>query len=117
MLGISKKLTIFTEYSIVLRSFCALPPSFVLDSPMMKFLFHWQCSFSPDERIAWGLIVIKDEVIAGEIVDDWYSLSGKQGDDKEGMINVVMEYRVCSKFCLIYSFFPFVLHDLFLQYS
>ena len=38
--------------------------------------------------------MIKDEVIAGDIVDDWYSLSGKQGDDKEGMINIILEYRV-----------------------
>eukprot|EP00794_Sanderia_malayensis_P012850 gene12850-14172_t len=53
-----------------------------------------ECSFSPDERIAWGLINIKDEVFAGEFVDDWYSLSGKQGDEKEGMINITMKYKV-----------------------
>eukprot|EP00112_Aurelia_sp_Birch-Aquarium-sp1_P000155 Seg1011.1 transcript_id=Seg1011.1/GoldUCD/mRNA.D3Y31 product="Toll-interacting protein" protein_id=Seg1011.1/GoldUCD/D3Y31 len=52
-----------------------------------------ECSFSPDERVAWGLVVIKDEVIAGETVDDWYSLSGKQGEDKEGMINIILQYR------------------------
>lgn len=47
-----------------------------------------------DERIAWGLVQIKDEVLNGETVDDWYSLSGKQGEEKEGMINLVFAYRV-----------------------
>ena len=74
---------------------------------ILKSLCLLQCSFSPDERIAWGLVVIKDEVIAGEIVDDWYSLSGKQGDDKEGMINIVLEYKVSCAFHNFFYLFAF----------
>lgn len=51
-----------------------------------------------DERIAWGLISVKDAVFEGETLEDWYSLSGKQGEDKEGMINLVFAYRVGNTF-------------------
>lgn len=30
-----------------------------------------------DERIVWGLIVIKDLVFEGEILEDWYVFIGK----------------------------------------
>ncbi|XP_043268568.1 toll-interacting protein B-like [Venturia canescens] len=52
-----------------------------------------ECSFTMDELIAWGHIEIPPQVIQrGETHEDWYMLSGKQGDNQEGMINLVLSY-------------------------
>lgn len=56
-----------------------------------------ECSFVMDELIAWGHIDIPPQVIQkGETHEDWYMLSGKQGDNQEGMINLVFSYTVKS---------------------
>ncbi len=47
-----------------------------------------------DERIAWCHVQVPQTVLQGETVDDWYTLNGKQGDAKEGMLNLVLSYTV-----------------------
>jgi len=47
-----------------------------------------------DDRVAWGHITIPQRVFEGETVDDWYPLNGKQGDGKEGAVNIVLTYTV-----------------------
>ncbi|XP_014238847.1 toll-interacting protein B-like [Trichogramma pretiosum] len=54
-----------------------------------------ECSFTMDDLIAWGHITIPSQVLEkGTTYEDWYLLSGKQGDDQEGSINVVLSYEV-----------------------
>ena len=73
---------------------------------IFSILIVSQNAFSPDSQIAWGLIKIKEDLPPDETYDEWYPLTGKQGDDKEGMINVVMSVTVSiSITCLTKSTF------------
>jgi len=49
-------------------------------------------SFTMDELIAWAEIPIPDRVLAGETVEEWYPLSGKQGEALEGQVQLVMSF-------------------------
>ena len=48
-----------------------------------------------DDRVAWTHVSIPERVMKGETVDDWYPLSGKLGEEKEGTINLVLSFTVC----------------------
>lgn len=45
-----------------------------------------------DELVAWTQVTIPKTVMEGETHEDWYPLSGKQGEGVEGMINLVLSY-------------------------
>lgn len=68
---------------------CYLPPGV----SQIYVEIYDECSFVMDELIAWGHIDIPSKVLQkGEMHEDWYMLSGKQGDNQEGMINLVFSY-------------------------
>lgn len=56
-----------------------------------------ECSFKMDELIAWTEVKIPESVLRGETHEEWFSLSGKQGDHVEGMIDIVMSFTVSPK--------------------
>lgn len=49
-----------------------------------------------DELIAWAHVPISQAVLNGETHEDWYPLSGKQGEGVEGMINLVLSFTVSN---------------------
>ncbi|XP_015599350.1 toll-interacting protein A [Cephus cinctus] len=68
---------------------CALPAGVT----QIYVEIYDECSFTMDELIAWGHVEIPANVIQrGETHEGWYRLSGKQGDEQEGMINLVLSY-------------------------
>lgn len=51
-------------------------------------------SFTPDEKIAWAEIPIPQSIFNGETHEEWFPLSGKQGEGIEGTINIILSLHV-----------------------
>lgn len=63
-----------------------------------------ECSFKMDELIAWTEVRIPESVLKGQTHEEWFSLSGKQGDHVEGMVDVVMSFVVSGSTILFALF-------------
>lgn len=53
-----------------------------------------ECNFTMDELIAWAEIKIPDSVLRGETFEEWFPLSGKQGEGLEGALQLVLSFSV-----------------------
>lgn len=58
----------------------------------IRLQIYDECNFTMDELIAWTDITIPDGVFRGETHEDWWPLTGKQGEDQEGFINLVLSF-------------------------
>lgn len=53
-----------------------------------------ECSFKMDELIAWTSVPIPVQVYKGVTIEQWYNLTGKQGPNNEGTINIIISFGV-----------------------
>ncbi|CAI6351088.1 unnamed protein product [Macrosiphum euphorbiae] len=51
-----------------------------------------ECSFKMDELIAWTTIPIANQIYKGVTIEQWYDLTGKQGPNNEGTINIIISF-------------------------
>lgn len=50
-------------------------------------------SFTSDERVAWAVVQIPQNVVDGETKEEWVPLNGKQGPAQEGQVNLILSYQ------------------------
>uniref|UniRef100_A0AC35UBZ6 CUE domain-containing protein n=1 Tax=Rhabditophanes sp. KR3021 TaxID=114890 RepID=A0AC35UBZ6_9BILA len=53
--------------------------------------------FTEDQVIAYAHIVLPNGVFHGEKIDEWYPLSGKQGENMEGLVNCEISLIPCEQ--------------------
>uniref|UniRef100_A0A158P862 CUE domain-containing protein n=1 Tax=Angiostrongylus cantonensis TaxID=6313 RepID=A0A158P862_ANGCA len=49
-------------------------------------------AFSADECVAWAHVMLPQAIFNGETIDDYYPLSGQQGEGKEGMLHLIVSF-------------------------
>jgi len=53
-----------------------------------------ECTFSPDALIAHTSVPITESLLTkGEMVDDWWPLSGQEGEEKEGLLHLILSLQ------------------------
>jgi len=53
-----------------------------------------ECTFSPDSLIAHTSIPLTERILSStEMVDDWWPLSGQEGEQKEGLIHLILSHQ------------------------
>jgi toll-interacting protein len=68
---------------------CQLPRGI----PGMHFEIFNERYLAPDNRIGWGYFEFPQEMMNGDTVEEWLPLSGPQGEEKEGVLNVILTFQ------------------------
>lgn len=50
-------------------------------------------AFSQDECVAWAHVMLPCGIFANETIEDWFPLSGQQGEGQEGMIHLSFSFH------------------------
>ncbi|CAI4224245.1 unnamed protein product [Auanema sp. JU1783] len=54
-------------------------------------------AFTDDQCIAWAHIVLPQAVFLGDTIEDYYVLSGQQGEGQEGMVHLLFSFTPVDK--------------------
>ncbi|KAL5256335.1 hypothetical protein ACHWQZ_G011531 [Mnemiopsis leidyi] len=67
-------------------------------------------ALTDDQRIAYAKISVPQSVFEGHTLDEWFPLSGKLGEAKEGSINLIISYTTMPMITLPYQriHYPYV---------
>lgn len=60
-------------------------------------------ALTDDQRIAYAKIAVPQSVFEGHTLDEWFPLSGKLGEAKEGSINLIVSYTTMPMITLPYQ--------------
>ncbi|KAK6730298.1 hypothetical protein RB195_007017 [Necator americanus] len=80
---------IFTKFEEVKQ---AISDFFDSQSPQFWEKGIADLHISADECVAWAHVMLPQAIFSGETIDDYYSLSGQQGEGKEGMIHLIISF-------------------------
>lgn len=89
---------LYPHSSLILFFSLSLPYSSssspLFPNPAFDSTFLFQRYLSLDDRVAWGYFEFTEDVFSGETVEEWVPLTGKQGNEKEGNVNIILSLQV-----------------------
>ena len=63
----------------------------------MLCIIYLQRYLALDDRIAWAHYELPQSLFEGETIEEWIVLTGKQGDGKEGNLNVILSFTANAR--------------------
>ena len=77
---------------------CFLIVSLYSSLTISRLISSMQRYLALDDRIAWSYYEFPEDLFSGESVEEWITLSGKQGEGLEGNINISVSLQLRGAF-------------------